>query len=286
MLNITTLKPIIRNEKQNMIDTGTGLTILGTALGGKDIIVKILGPTSEYIGNQIKEWTEKKVKNTSKIFQNAEKKLGDKMNEDGKVSPKVLKGVLEDGAWCEEQLQVEYFGGVLASSRSGISRDDRGAYFISLISRLTTYQLRTHFLFYQSLKANFNGEQKNIGSNEERNKMEMFIPMTTYITAMDFVKDEVPNLTNIMGHSMFGLNKEDLIGQIFYYGESEHVQKHFKGATEAGIVFSPTHLGVELMMWAYGFGQQPIKDFFNTEIKFENEEEINCGRSYATKKVS
>lgn len=267
-----------------MIDTGTGLTILGTALGGKDIIVKMLGPTSEYIGNQIKEWTEKKVKNTSKIFQNAEKKLGDKINEEGKVPPKVLKGILEDGAWCEEELQVEYFGGVLASSRSGISRDDRGAYFTSLISRLTTYQLRTHFLFYQSLKTSFNGAPKNIASNEERKIMEMFIPMTTYIAAMDFVQDEVPNLTNIMAHSMFGLHKEDLIGQNFHYGGLEYVQKHFKSATEEGIIFSPTHLGVELMMWAYGLGQKPLQEFFNTEIKFENKEEINCGKSYATKK--
>src|ERR1700761_7877688 len=130
-----------------MIDAGTGLTVLGSAIGGKKIAEKILGPTADYIGEQLKEWTKKRVENTAKIFQNAEKKLGDKINESGQVSPKVLKGILEDGAWCEEELQVDYFGGVLASSRSGITRDDRGAYFTSLISRLTTYQLRTHYLF-------------------------------------------------------------------------------------------------------------------------------------------
>ena len=132
-----------------MIDPGTGLAILGSAIGGAKVAEKILGPTSEYIGEQLREWTEKKVKNTANIFKNAEKKLGDKINETGKVSPKVLKGILDDGAWCEEELQVEYFGGVLASSRTGVSRDDRGAYFVSLISRLSSYQLRTHFLLYQ-----------------------------------------------------------------------------------------------------------------------------------------
>ena len=120
-----------------MIDPGTGLTILGSAIGGAKVVEKILGPTADYIGGQLKEWTEKKIKNTANIFKNAEKKLGDKINDEGKVPPKVLKGILEDGAWCEEELQVEYFVGVLASSRSGVSRDDRGAYFVSIISRLS-----------------------------------------------------------------------------------------------------------------------------------------------------
>ncbi len=43
-----------------MIDPGTGLTILGSAIGSAKVVEKILGPTSEYIGEQLKEWTEKK----------------------------------------------------------------------------------------------------------------------------------------------------------------------------------------------------------------------------------
>ena len=39
------------------MEIGTGLSILGAALGGKDTIQKILGPTAEYVGEQIKEWT-------------------------------------------------------------------------------------------------------------------------------------------------------------------------------------------------------------------------------------
>jgi hypothetical protein len=97
--------------------------------------------------------------------------LGDKINAEGTVPSKVLKGILEEGAWCEEELQVEYFGGVLASSRSGISRDDRGATFNSIISRLSTYQLRTHYLFYHSTKKHFDGQLMNIGSSSDRTKM-------------------------------------------------------------------------------------------------------------------
>jgi hypothetical protein len=266
-----------------MIDQGTGLTILGSAIGGAKVVEKILGPTADYIGGQLKEWTEKKVKNTANIFKNAEKKLGDKINQDGKVPPKVLKGILEEGAWCEEELQLEYFGGVLASSRSGISRDDRGAYFVSLISRLSTYQLRTHYLIYQSIKKSFDGQKLNIGESNDRRQMELFIPFTTNIQAMDFTMDEIKKFHNIMTHSIWGLNKEDLIDQ-FQYGPLDYIQKKYKDAKEPGIILQPTNLGVELFMWAYGQGQRQNNDFFLSEIKFDNEQNIVIKETIPTKK--
>lgn len=264
-----------------MIDQGTGLTILGSAIGGAKVVEKILGPTADYIGGQLKEWTEKKVKNTANIFKNAEAKLGDKINISGRVPPKVLKGILEEGAWCEEELQVNYFGGVLASSRSGISRDDRGAYFVALISRLSTYQLRTHYLIYQSIKKSFDGKPMNIGNNADRNKMELFIPYTTYNSAMDFTLDE--HTQNIMKHSIWGLSKENLIENFFRYGPADFIQKTYKQAKEPGIILQPTNLGVELFMWAYGHGQRQNNDFFLPEIQFNNDQNIEIHESFPTK---
>ncbi len=266
----------------NMIDSGTGLTILGSAIGGAKVLEKILGPTADYIGGQLKEWTEKKVKNTANIFKNAEKKLGDKINEDGKVPPKVLKGILEDGAWCEEELQIEYFGGVLASSRSGVSRDDRGAYFVSLTTRLSTYQLRTHYLVYQSIKASFNGEELNIGDSKDRTSMELFIPYSTYFNAMDFTESEANNFSSILTHSIWGLNKENLIDQ-FQYGPVDYIQKRYSNAAEGGIVLQPTSLGVELFMWAFGFGQRQNNDFFINEVEFNNEQKVRIDGTFKTK---
>ncbi len=266
-----------------MIDPETGLTILGSAIGGAKVVEKILGPTADYIGGQLKEWTEKKVKNTANIFKNAKKKLGDKINQDGKVPPKVLKGILEEGAWCEEELQVEYFGGVLASSRSGVSRDDRGAYFVSLITRLSTYQLRTHYLIYQSIKRTFDGQTMNIGDSKDRMEMELFIPFSTYIHAMDFTQEEINNSQNIMIHSIWGLNKEDLIDR-FQYGSLGYVQERYKDAKEPGIILQPTNLGVELFMWAYGQGQRQNNDFFLQELQFNNDQNIKLSETIPTKK--
>lgn len=267
-----------------MIDPGTGLTILGTAVGGAKVVEKILGPTSEYIGEQIKEWTKKKVENTANIFKNAEKKLGNDINENGKVPPKILKGILEEGAWCEEELQVEYFGGALASSRTGVSRDDRGAYFVSLISRLTTYQLRTHYLFYELVKSHFNGNSVNMDDGNNWRDLEIFIPFETFYHAMDFTEEEADNWGNLLSHVMWGLNKEELITN-FSWGGEDHIKKKFKHAESNGIIFQPTKMGVELFMWAFGHGQKNPNDFFKEDITFSSEIEIQIGEGVSTKKA-
>jgi len=267
-----------------MVDPGTGLTILGSAIGGAKVVEKILGPTSEYIGEQLKEWTVKKINNTANIFKNAEKKLGEKINSKGKVPPKVLKGILEDGAWCEENLQIEYFGGVLASSRSGISRHDRGAYFVSLISRLSTYQLRTHYLLYHLVKQQFDGEDINIADGNNWSNLQMFISFDTFYNSMDFTHEEVENWANIFSHAIWGLGKEELLTG-FIYGNGEYIKSKFSEAKTAGIIYQPTKLGVELFMWAYGYGQNNPSDFFKINLEFSNEQNINLGEGTSTMKA-
>lgn len=264
---------VTQTNIKNMIEPGTGLTILGSAIGGAKILERILGPSADYIGNQLQEWTQKKVLNTSKIFKNAEKKLGENIEKDGTVPPKVLKGILEEGPWCEEDLQIEYFGGVLASSRSGISRDDRGAYFISLVSRLSTYQLRTHYLIYQAIKTHFDGYNLNISNSEDRNKMEIFIPYSSFNLAMDFTKEELYDFHALMTHSIWGLKKEELI-DTFQYGPEEYLKNRFKDVKSDGIIIRPSTLGIELFMWAFGVGQKHVQLFFSNEIKFHDDLKI------------
>lgn len=49
------------------MDVGTGLAIFGS----KDIIHKLLGPTADYLGGGLQAFTEKRVQNIKKIFENA-----------------------------------------------------------------------------------------------------------------------------------------------------------------------------------------------------------------------
>jgi len=256
------------------MDIGTGLALFGSA----KLIEKLLGPTADYIGEGIKSLAKKRTNNLKNIFSIAVNKLGNKIETQGAVPPKVLKGILDEGSFCDDFLSAEYFGGVLASSRSGVSRDDRGAALIALISRLSTYQIRTHYIFYHIVKKLFDGSGINIGITEGRNKMETYVPLSVYKTAMEFDKKE--NIGVLMTHIMVGLAKECLIGEYFSMGPKEDIEKRFNKATESGLIFQPSSLGTELFLWAYGKSDFLIQDFLEPVNQFEIDAKINIPLGY------
>ncbi|HEX4638987.1 MAG TPA: hypothetical protein VH170_05830 [Chthoniobacterales bacterium] len=248
---------------------GTGLAILGS----KEIVVKILGPTAEYLGGELQSYTKKGATNLRRIFSHAETKLGDKLNDQGQVAPKVLKGILSEGYFCDDELGAEYFGGVLAGSRSEVPRDDRGAAILSLISRLSTYQLRSHYLFYTAFKFLYDREPANLGISRERANLKVFFRLSAYHEAMGFSRSE--DFSALLSHAMNGLAREQLIGDHWGSGTPQYLQKEFHTSNnEAGIVYSASAIGLELYLWAHG-RRDAIGDFLKASVKFEPLAEIS-----------
>lgn len=233
------------------------------------LALKVLGPTASYLGEAAKTWTEARVTNVRNIFDSAFKKLSDDRRETGSVPPRVLKAIMDDGSYCDDALITEYYGGVLASSKSGISRDDRGATFSSLIGRLSAYQVRAHYVLYMILKIIFKGEKINPGLPDGRNKMATFIPLDVFITSMDFQPDETDNLPSLLSHIIVGLVKENLIDSNYQFGEMEHLKKVYPAADQGGIIFGPSVYGLELFYWSQAQSELEPVDFLDTDTKFQ-----------------
>jgi len=242
------------------MEPGTGLAILGTTLGGAKLVEKMLGPTAEYIGTGIQSWTEQRVKNVSRIFSNAQEKLGDKIEEPGSIPPRVLKEILDEGSFCSDSLTADYFGGVLASSRSKIDRDDRGASWSALVARLSSYQVRTHYMVYRGIYDCFRGQDYKFNM-DDRKDLEILIPFSSYMKSMDFTSEENNQIGSLMNHAFFGLNKENLV-ETFVYGNGERLKtrrsKFFAPPEEGGILVTPSALGCELFLWAHGNGSSDL----------------------------
>ncbi len=262
------------------MDGDTGLAILGAAVGSKDIVARVFGPTADYLGVGIQNWTERRVNNVARIVEKAHSRLGDRANSSGSVHPKVLKEILDEGSYSEDELAIEYFGGVLASSRSGVSRDDRGASFVQLVARLSAYQLRSHFLFYHLIKSVFNGTNLSVNTSDRRFRLQIYIPFRSYISLMEFSPEE--DADAILAHVLFGLANEDLIDKdTFHTGPLDSIRKRFSEATEGGMVVAPTARGVELFHWAHGLGHVPLQHFLATEVTYE----ADCGIPVAAEGV-
>lgn len=252
-------------------------------IGNAKLIERLLGPACDYLGQIILQLTRKMCDNIGKIFRNAEHKIGDRINEDGRVSPKALKSIIENGAWCEEDLQCEYFGGVLASARSSISRDDRGAYFSNMVAGLSSYQVRMHYLLYFEMNYLFKGTDYNICESATRDKLEIFIPLDTFLVALDFSEEETKRISELIPHIMFGLSSFGLIENNFLYGPKESLLERYSRADSYGIIVQPSQQGLELFMWAYGYGLETLSSFFSETIVFNPINGINIGQAYSTK---
>lgn len=235
------------------------------------LLYKLLGPSIVYLGGRTKELAEKAVCNLERIFQDAIKKSKDTLDTPGDVPPRVLRGIVNEGAFCEDKIAVGYLGGVLASSRGDTKRDDRGVVMNALISRLSTYQLRTHYIVYHTVKELFNGSDKPIPS-ETSWGLSVSMPFLAYYLAMGFHEElnsripqteDAARLSAIVEHTFFGLHKQGLIGLF-----------RVDGGDNGTVQYSPSLLGTELFLWAYGMGDRPTRTYLDPTVSFPRDDSV------------
>lgn len=231
---------------------------------GKDGVNKLLGPTADYLGQGTRDFVKRRVENVGHILQNATRKLGDKIDEPGEVPPRVLRDVMNDGSYSNDPVSVEYLGGVLASSRSPTGRDDRGVRFAKLVDGMTTYQLRTHFLLYATVKHLCPFAE--ISHIENWQHLRVFITSGSYFSAMEFTQEEW-NDGQILNHILAGFDADRLIDGRWRYGSMDVMQQDFAGATDSGFICAPSALGVELFLWAFGHGTEPLNYFLDPSFR-------------------
>jgi len=111
------------------------------------LIVNILGSTSKTIGDDLNKLYKLGRDN---ILEKAAQKI--KNLKDGKIANlRVARDVFLNGSFSNEDISAEYFGGVLASSRSKDGKDDSGVFYLDIIKSLSSGQLRLHYIIYTVL---------------------------------------------------------------------------------------------------------------------------------------
>lgn len=238
------------------------ITTTVAIFSSKELLQKILGPSADYIGGEIKSLVEKCNINLNKIFSNAQRKIGNRINDNGQVSPRVLKHIIDDGKFCENEILTEYYGGVLASARTSIDRDDRVIPMLDLIKSMSVYQLRLHYSFYYSVFNLFQDKPVNLGIEPD---IHILISLKDYDNAMDFSSDE--NKNSILLHSIMGLRRLGLIGNYCAVGSDSDNTKCLFPLPKNGIVMVPTILGAEMFLYALGYQNISGVDLVNGKIE-------------------
>lgn len=235
---------------------------------GKDGLSKLLGPTADYLGGELKVFTAKRIENVGRIFKNAEDKLGTDISESGSVPPKVLKTIINEGSYSSETLAIEYFGGVLASSRTEIGRDDRGARIARQLDNLSSYQLRSHYIIYSAIAKTCDIGTEVLNNVAGRRKCQILMPVQEYAEAMEFTQQEWDN-PQLLSHIFQGLSADGLITDSWGFGHPTHLQQYLYNSQIKlqddfqGLVCEPTIAGIELFLWGFGKGKCHLNDIFD-----------------------
>jgi hypothetical protein len=247
--------------------TITDLAALGaTAWASKELAGKLLGPTFEYIGGEVRAFTEKCNINLTDIFARARRKLGERIDTPGGVGARVLKDVLDQGAFCDDSVAAEYVAGVLAAARTDNESDDRGVTYLAVIRQLSGYQLRAHYLIYSSVKALLDGRELNILNFDDAPHARIFLPMA-------YLRDNLHSHSEptevVFTHVLNGLARQDLIDAAWWGGDEEVVRAGEPGMTASGYFVQPTGFGVELFLWAHGLGHRDVPEFLLPELTID-----------------
>jgi len=161
----------------------------------KDVVTKLLGPTAEYLGGELRDFVSKRQEVAGRILKNAATKAAGRLDRPGRVPPRVLKDVISHATFQDDEFAVEYIGGVLASSRTEVDRDDSAATYSAMLTRMSTYQIRAHYVFYSIFKLLYNGKDAFISQGKFRTKMRTYVPLVFSHQAWNLRRSSLRSLT-------------------------------------------------------------------------------------------
>ena len=235
---------------------------------GAFLVKKLLGPTLEYMGNSLPDQLFCR-KNRDKIVEKAIKKTKN-IASPGQTNLRVTRDVFWNGSFTDESICAEYFGGILASSRSEDGKDDSGIFYVDIIKSLPSHHLKMHYIIYRTLNkeliTNKKKKELNPGSESALNREHLFFPFF-------YIIEQFNNA--YISAILHGLYSKNLIGKLQFYNYQH------EGEVEVTIPYlnvSPTPLGIQL----FAIANNMFDDWLNfPKLDFGDFADVTLPKYYA-----
>lgn len=225
--------------------------------GTPGIVKRVLGPSADSIGETLKRWVEKRTENVGRVLENAASKLDSGPDERGAVPLRVAARLLEEGSYCDDDIMVEYLGGVLASARTTVGRDDRGARWVALVTSMSSYAIRLHYVAYTAAQICLRTHPVVVewGNESDYQQLTFVVAANELTVSMEFDESEDPE--DIVPETMFELAREGMITNWTYCPPKDFERRYNRTSPPGGaFTFHPTSVGIQLLAWAHGKGSQ------------------------------
>jgi hypothetical protein len=227
------------------------------------LLARVLGPTADEIGRALGQYTASRLRNMGKITEIADKKAS-ALSRDGIVNPRVAYTLLEDGSFCDDEVMVDYLGGVLAAGRTPTGRDDRAVTWSNLITSMSALELRAHFILYREWAHGLH-QREELELTTDTSPAFICVDLDEFVDILSEASTDVPP-DAIVSHVLAGLLRRFMIGDDYSVGVIENLRKLRPDLPE-NVPFrqvfcaSPTISGIELFGWACGLPGLHPSDF-------------------------
>ncbi|MBA2435067.1 MAG: hypothetical protein H0W34_11525 [Pyrinomonadaceae bacterium] len=230
------------------------------ATAGAKLLFDVFGDTAKLIGKRLSLYAETGLDNLERVLKRAHHRESLTEKASGAVSARVIQHLLPEACFCEDEVQAEYLGGILASAKGPVARDDRAVSHLSLLSSLSTYQIRTHYLLYNCI-LRWRGQHAELIGRwlipDRHKNITVAVTEEEFQRMMAFATEEPA--AAICQHVFAGLEERGLIkGGLHLVMPDPQVRRQPNVAFR---YFYPTVLGIELFMWGLGHGDQTIQAY-------------------------
>jgi hypothetical protein len=252
-----------------MVDPLLGAAAGEAAKAGNGVLSRLLGPTADEMGTQLREWYLRK--NVERVAKRAEAKANTKV--DGSIPPRVAAEVFEKAQWADDDFLAEYLSGVLATARTPDGDDDRGVSWTALVGRMSADQLRLHYILYRAIRSLRVGQQwESVTTALADPVVVTYFDLAT-VMGIPWTEERMARLLE----ALYGLQAEDLVGDDLMHGSAEYVQNSRSGGytfpPEGGgyIVVYCTMRGAGLFLQAHGLGRLWARSVFDPNVELDVE---------------
>lgn len=108
---------------------------------------KVLGSLLDEVAEDIRErYASRRRQTFHQIIEKAAKRLGPAAEIDGAVPPRLIGLLIDEASWVDDEVLAEYWGGIVAASRTAEGKDDHGIPWARLVARLSRFHVKAHYL--------------------------------------------------------------------------------------------------------------------------------------------
>lgn len=183
------------------------------------LLSRVFGKSADSLGDALGRWTDYRLRNVGRIVDAADRRSP---GDNAAVAPRIAHRIIEDGSFCDDELMAEYLGGLLATARTPSGRDDRAITWTSLVTQMSVFEIRAHYLIYTELIAQLRSwQERHPGEDVLADMRVIYIDTLELVHRLLELAPEADG-TSLLEHAHTGLGRHDLISSLVSgYGPTE-----------------------------------------------------------------